>query len=457
MRPDSTSNTAIDAAEFAAAMEPFAASTTEGIVVACSGGPDSIALAVLADEWARSRGVPIQAVTVNHGLRPEAPAEAKRVADALNAHGIPAVALHHDGPVPTRDIQAAAREIRYRLIADWLSGGRGKAVLLAHHLEDQAETVLLRLGRGSGVDGLSAMAARTDRDGIVLLRPLLGFPKSRLEATAALSGLPIVRDPSNSSSSFARVRVRALRDVLAAEGMTPRRLSETAARMARARAALEMARDRFLEMEAQADPAGFVTFPPGPFLDLPEEIALRVLSHAVRVLGGRPHPPREAYLTALHAALASGDLGGGRTLAGTKVSIWRDRILVCREGAGVDPPVPLKDGTVWDSRFVCRLASGETGGDHGGRGEWQVGAIGRDGLTLARAHCPEAVNALPGTVRISIPALRRNGGIVSVPHLNLFADGPLPRGGIAFRAVSGAWGADFQRALPFSKQAMRPM
>lgn len=459
MHPDGTSGKTvearpIEAAEFDAAMAPLLGAVDGCLTVACSGGPDSIALVVLAAEWAGRHGIPVQAVTVDHGLRPEAPAEAKSVAESLNAHGIPAVALHHEGAIPKSDVQAAAREIRYRLLADWLSVRTGKAVLLAHHQDDQAETLLLRLGRGSGVDGLSAMAPVTHRDGLILLRPLLGFPKARLEATAVRSGLPIVRDPSNENGGFARVRVRRLREMLAAEGMTPARLAETASRMARARAALEAARDRFIETQAQSDPTGFLTFAPGPFADLPEEVALRVLSHSVRILGGRAHPPRERYLTALHEAIVSGQLGGGRTLAGTKVSVWRDRILVCREPAGVAAPILLRDGVTWDSRFVCRLAVDPA---HEGGGLWEVGALGRQGVTEARKSGPEALNRLPGPVRAAIPAVRRNGRIVSVPHLDLYGDGPLPKGGIAFRAVSDAWGVGFQRVLPFSNPAARPM
>ncbi len=433
-------------------MAPFRAQTAAGVVVACSGGPDSLALALLARDWARAAGIFCVGVTVDHGLRPEAPSEADRTARLLSENGLPTTALHYDGPVPRRDIQAAARQIRYRLIADWLATQPFSAVLLAHHQDDQAETVLLRLARGSGVDGLSAMAPVSGRDGMTLLRPLLAFPKSRLEVTARLSGLPVVIDPSNRNEAFARVRLRNLSDALAAEGMTPKRLAETAARMARVRDALDAARDRFVETEVTADAAGFLTFAPDAFLKLPEEVGLRVLSQAVRVLGGRSYPPREAHLIALREAIAVGTLGGGRTLAGTKIAEWRGRVLICREGAGVDPPVAVCGGAVWDSRFVLHVpGNGAVGAD------LQLGALGREGVTEIRRSGAECIETLPGPVRTGLPALRRDGRIVSVPHVGYQAGGAVPGGEISFRAVSTAWGEDFQRRLPFSNPAARPM
>ncbi len=432
-------------------------------LIACSGGPDSIALVFLADRWARRRGQRARVACVDHGLRPESAIEAEGVARTLASIGIETTILRHEGTVPKRDIQAAARAIRFRLLTDWVLDQRQTTLFLAHHQDDQAETVLLRLARGSGVDGLSAMSPVTDRDGISLLRPLLNIPKSRLLATASVSGLPFVTDPSNSNRSYARVRMRSLRDLLAWEGLTPTRLAETAARMARARAALEVARDDFLRQAATADPAGFVTLDPGSLAQLPEEVALRVLSHILRIIGGRDYPPREEKLIALHRVITSGALSGGRTLTGVRIAPWRGTLLFCREAQSMAAPVRLTGSSgklVWDNRFDCRLEGSfaECSMEKDDASiELSIGALGLGGLDAAKAHSATAIAALPGNVRITLPALWSHDRLIGVPHIGLLASGDIVRGSIGYRSVSDAWGEAFRHRLPFSNPDRRPM
>ncbi|NMM42936.1 tRNA lysidine(34) synthetase TilS [Rhodospirillaceae bacterium KN72] len=463
--------------EFEAALCALAFPEDADIHVACSGGPDSMALAILARDWAQRRGRRAVAVVVDHGLRPEASAEAETVGARLRDLGLAAIVLHYDGAKPTRDIQAAAREIRYRLIGSWLArqglarqglarqglARQGLApqgreapsrLLLAHHQEDQAETLLLRLARGSGVDGLSAMSPLSTRDAMTLYRPLLSFPKARLAATVQSHGVATVDDPSNRNTDFARVRMRGLQDVLAAEGLTPARLADTAARMARARDSLNAARDDFLTRHATARREGFLTFPVEPYAALTEEIALRVLSEAVRVLGGRSYPAREAQIAAAHAAILDDKLKGGRTLAGAGVRMWRGNILICREAGTVAGAAALhktdRDEIMsWDGRFDIRVSRAIAA-------DLEIGALGTDGVTALRKAGVGQVETLPGPVRASLPTLRDRGGIVCVPHLNYTADGADLTGEIAFRPVSSAWGEDFRGALAFSN-GVRPL
>jgi tRNA(Ile)-lysidine synthase len=451
-------DTPISADAFAEAMAAAGHPPDQAPVVACSGGPDSMALALLVRDWAAARGLKAGAFTVDHGLRPEAGEEAETVAARLRALGLDAEALHHTGPKPRRDIQAAARAIRFRLIACRL-GADGPPLLLAHHLEDQAETVLLRLTRGSGVDGLAAMAPKTERDGLTLIRPLLGFPRARLAATVRAAGVPVVDDPTNRDSGFTRVRLRAAEQVLAAEGLTPARLARTAARMARARAALDEARDAFLRDHARCEPSGFARLCQGAFDDLPEEIGLRVLSHLIRILGGRDHPPREDRLTALHRwacprhLSAEGDKG--RTLAGARILRRGGTLLICREQAGLADPIPVGGKLLWDGRFhgCVRLQ----GAAAGGKAEsWRLGALGTGGLAAARAEAPDALAALPGPVRPTLPALWHGDRLIAVPHLAVFRSGDIA-GSLAFRPVPAAWGDGFRRTLPFSSAPEGPI
>ncbi|MDY0242779.1 MAG: tRNA lysidine(34) synthetase TilS, partial [Rhodospirillaceae bacterium] len=167
------------------------------VAVACSGGADSLALTILADAWARSRGGQAIALTVDHGLRADSAAEAATVGRWLAAREIPHHVLRWEGAKPGTGIQAAARRARYALLEDWCRQEGLLHLLLAHHRDDQAETLLMHLARGSGVDGLAGMAPITETRALRLLRPMLDAPHARLEATLAARGLVWVEDPSN--------------------------------------------------------------------------------------------------------------------------------------------------------------------------------------------------------------------------------------------------------------------
>ncbi len=178
------------------------------IAVAVSGGPDSMALMLLADRWARARGGRAWGLTVDHGLRPESADEARIVGSWLGARAIPHDILLWVGPKPISGIQEAAREARYRLLAAWCRRRFCLHLLAAHHLEDQIETHLIRRSAGSGVDGLAGMSAVRELRGCRLVRPLLAVPRERLAALLASEGQPFLRDPSNLDPVFERARLR---------------------------------------------------------------------------------------------------------------------------------------------------------------------------------------------------------------------------------------------------------
>ncbi len=187
-------------------MEPLAPAGP--LAVAVSGGADSMALLCLAARWGKR---PLTALTVDHGLRAESAEEARRVKGWAEAQGVPHVTLAWRGEKPKANLQAAARAARYGLLAQWCRDARVEGLLLAHTLDDQAETVLLRLARGSGVNGLAAMAPATRLRGVTLLRPLLGISRARIVATLEALRQPWIEDPSNEDTRFARVRLRKAR------------------------------------------------------------------------------------------------------------------------------------------------------------------------------------------------------------------------------------------------------
>jgi tRNA(Ile)-lysidine synthase len=308
------------------------------IILAVSGGPDSVALMWLAARWraAQRSGPRLMAVTIDHGLRAEAAREAHDVKRLAGTLDLPHRTLRWTGPKPKTGLPAAARDARYRLLAKAARAIGATHILTAHTRDDQAETLLMRMSRGSGLAGLAAMARQSERDGVVLARPLLQLPKSRLVATLTRAKVGFAVDPSNEDTNFTRPRFRALMPALASEGCDSRNLARLASRLARANAALEVMVDgaeRFLALKDQgtAQPG----FDATAFAALSEEIRVRLLVRIIDRLG-HEGPAELGKVEALAAAL---DQAGGQkpvkgrlrlkqTLAGALVSLTQDRIRI---------------------------------------------------------------------------------------------------------------------------------
>jgi len=331
------------------------------LVIAVSGGPDSTALLVLAARWraARKRGPALLAVTVDHGLRPESAREARAVKRLAGKLGVRHRTLRWTGSKPATALQEEARRVRYQLLAAAARGAGAPCVLTAHTLDDQAETVLLRMARGSGLSGLGAMARQTllpvtglhttgashkkaaiYKSAIFLVRPLLDLPKARLIATLAAMGISFVDDPTNRDPRFTRPRLRDLMPALAAEGLDARRLALLARRLRRADATIEAAVEAATAVVTETcsnTRTDTSLAKRGPFsmdaeklCGLPAEIALRVLGRAIAQAGDEG-PPQLGKLEALHAALHDAMVDKvrlRRTLAGALVTHSGGRILV---------------------------------------------------------------------------------------------------------------------------------
>lgn len=427
----------IPAREFARLMARFAPFETAPVIsVATSGGADSLALALLAAGWARRLEGRAVALTVDHGLRPGAAAEARQTGRWLARRDIEHHVLRWRGEKPTASLQAAAREARYRLLAAWCRRRQVLHLLLAHHLEDQAETFLLRLGRGSGVDGLAAMAPSTEREGVRLLRPLLEVPKARLRATLTARDSGWLEDPSNRDPAFARTRARRALTALAPLGITAPRLAATARRLARARQAIAAETNELLAQAAGLDPAGYCRLDPRSLANAPEEVGLRALARVLTCVSGAAYPPRLARLERLYATIRTDTLAGGRTLAGCRVARAGEALIVCREARAMAGAMALAPGawSLWDGRFRVRLPRRAANG----LARPRVAALGAEGWRHLRSAAPEgAFRPMPRTAALVVPALWDVDGLVEVPHLRYRAPGIAPTGGvcldIAFR------------------------
>ena len=407
----------VSAAEFAGRLANLTRS--KEVAVAFSGGPDSLALLILAAQWAKRRkGVSLHAFTVDHGLRPASAAEARRASAMARELGVSHRILRWNGEKPASGVQAAAREARYRLLVEACRAAGVSDLLVAHHLEDQAETFLLRLARGSGVDGLSAMAPSRplsdDETPLRLLRPLLDLPRERLLATVRRAGIQPIDDPSNENEKFDRVKARKLLASLEPLGLDASRLARTAAQMARAREALEAATAKLLAGHAVFSVYGHAEIDGEALRLAPREIGLRALAAIVRTVGGQDYAPRLDALEAVYEAIKARSVGRGRTLAGVKLAEAGDRLTAVRELAGAVRAAPLTLGAgekgCWDGRFDVAVSKAPRGQ------RLAVRALGQEGL--ARLTAGEiALPALPKTVLFALPALWRGDDLLAAPHL----------------------------------------
>lgn len=321
-----------EAARLIAACGPFEASPV--VAVAVSGGVDSMALTVLVDTWARGQGGRVTALTVDHGLRPEAAAEAAQVKAWLTARGIAHETLSWQGDKPQTGIQAAARHARYELLMDWCRRHRVIHLFLAHHADDQAETVAMRQARKSGPEGLAAMALispppvpgpRWPR----LVRPLLPVRKERLEATLRAMGQPWIDDPSNLDLKFERVRIRRR---LCAEPEAVERFVALAAAHAETRAKGDRELAGWLAQAVNLHRDGRAEVDRHASVQVPDNLREAFWRRIVMTVGGKPLPPRREKIARLAAAVRDPGFRGA-TAAGCRVAAKPNHFLVQREKA----------------------------------------------------------------------------------------------------------------------------
>jgi tRNA(Ile)-lysidine synthase len=369
--------------------------------LAVSGGGDSMALMHLAARWARARRRPnLFVVTVDHGLRPESAAEAAQVARAAAALGLSHDTLRWEGWEGRGNLQDAARRARRRLIREWAEARGIEAVATGHTLDDQAETVLLRLARGSGVDGLAAMAPVRREARLSWLRPLLDLRREELRDWLRARNLGWIEDPSNEDMRFDRVRARRMLSPLAELGLTPERLAATARHMQAAREVLQQAAAA-LAQEAVREAAGALFLDIARFRAAPEETRHRLLAAALGWVSGAEYRPRHEPLARLAESLEG-------TLHGARVVRRRGEAIVLREAAAVascriPPPGP------WDGRWWLEGPAEEG---------LVIAALGERGLAAVEDW---RATGLPREVLEVTPAVWRNGTLVAAPLAGLSA------------------------------------
>lgn len=393
------------------------------VLLAVSGGSDSTALMHLVSRWLLRYGDPSRApqvhvATVDHGLRAESRSEAEAVAVAAAGLGFRHHTVRWQGSRGA-SLQERAREARYALLGGLLAelDPESAALVTAHTADDQSETVLMRLARGSGLDGLAAMAPcrRLSKDApFDLVRPLLTVRKSRLAATLRAAGMTWFEDPSNASTDFERVRIRAASEALSEIGLTPEMLGLTAERAGRARQALDT-------MTSAAEARGLNTHG-GAYGALdrrvlayePAEVRVRLLARLLARFGGTAPHARLVKIERLAERLAS-ETKLTATLGGCVVTAVGDVINVFREPGRSGLPVNgIAPGTavVWDGRFsVSRGLAGAQDQP------LTVRALGRDEFAGLRYNL--GMERLPSRAGATLPSIWDGQTLLAVPFLGV--------------------------------------
>lgn len=364
------------------------------IAAGVSGGADSMALALLADGWARQHGGSLLALVVDHGLRPESGEEAAQTTERLSRVGIAARLLTITDLERGSALAARAREARFEVLSNACVEAGILHLLLGHHAADQAETVLIRALGGSGEAGLSAMAPLVEMRWGRVLRPLLAVPPSALRAFLQARGVAWVEDPSNTDRRALRARLRLLRRDRAGVGSATAALVAAAAAASRQRAAQEAELADNLAEYVEFRPEGFALLPSHP-------MDPRLLAAILQTIAGAPFVPPTAAVETLAAAPVPATLAGVRLLPAGRLG---PGLLAVREAAAMAPPVEAHSGAVWDGRFRLvddiDLPPGAT-----------IGALGDDAARI-RSH-----SALPSVVLRTLPAVRFATALHAVPHL----------------------------------------
>ena len=370
-----------------------------GVVgVAVSGGSDSLALLYLLHDWQREGGPDVRAATVDHGLRPEAGAEAAEVARICAGLGIAHDTLTWRDWDGAGNLPDRARRARYALLTEWARGHGIADVAVGHTEDDLAETFLMRLARGAGVDGLAAMRDRWSQAGVTLHRPLLALRRENLRDLLRARGVAWVEDPTNSDAAYERARTRAALDALAPLGIDTAMLAATARKMAGARAALSHYAHGLAQDHVRIE-AGDVVIARAALRDMPDEAARRILQAALRWINGAEYPPRGAAMTQF---LAAARRAAAMTLQGCQMQAQGGLLRIGREyNAVAGQRVP--QGQVWDGRWC--IDGPEVAGA-------EVAALGPEGLRA----CPDwRAGGLPHGAAMAGPALWRGEELLAAP------------------------------------------
>ena len=390
------------------------------IAIAVSGGADSLALLLIINKIAKFQ---IVALTVDHGLRKESEIETQKVAKLASKYSIEHHVLRWESENVHSNIQSKARDARYELMEQFCQKNNIKDLLVAHNLEDQAETLLIRIMRGSGVDGLSCMSQNTKRGNINIIRPLLEVSKDELKKFLNNQRQEWIEDPSNKNDKFLRVNIRNFINNSSEPKLLVQRLANTAINMQRSRSYIESKIEEDLKNTVTFRPEGYCLINKEHFKNLHEEAAFRILSKTIKNVSGQYYKARFEKITNLYEKILNDKISKSVTLNGCEIYDSKSdesKIIISRELSAIEERKDLKvgDKVVWDNRFLCELKN-LTESDN-----FYIDRLTDSGLKYLNEDYNSLRNIdLPKKIIYSLPALKKgNGEVISIPHLNINSD-----------------------------------
>ncbi len=388
------------------------------VAVAVSGGADSMALLHLTKLWAADKKVEMIALTVDHNFRNESKDEAQTVAKWARNLAVPHHILTHAGSKPDANIMEEARKIRYGLLEEYCKHNNITHLLIAHHADDQIETFLMRLERGSGVDGLCAMEMLSTFNGINIMRPLLNVNKNELISYLEENSIDWIEDPTNDNTYYKRNKLRSLlwRFSGEEENIVTSRILNTAKSMQRVKEALEHFTQQAATSCVTLHDQGYITLNITEFMSVPEEIQLRLLKECLLSVGNRDEIPRMEKLLNLHGKIIEDDFTGA-TLHGGKIESHKNNVIFVRERSCLANEKEIIEKTVWDNRFAIRLDKN--------LGQCLAASLSENNLkSLDNFQYP---TTFPKSVLYSLPIIKKISSdgvenILSIPHINYYTE-----------------------------------
>ncbi len=375
------------------------------IALALSGGGDSMALALLLNEFCSKKSIKLVALIVNHNLRDDSRSEAEWVKSQMDNIGVECHILDWVGDKPDTGIQENARNKRYQLLTEKCHELGIETLAFGHNLEDQNETFWIRLISGSGIDGLSGMASSSKRNDIKIIRPLLPISREELREICKSHKQTWIDDPSNQNENFTRVNIRKNLKFFEEAGLSQNRLNDIIAKISQANDALKNITDKVIAKIVRSNPYGYVTIDLDGFYNCEDEIKFRILSNILQNFSNNKYPARSANINELISNIGK----KGSTLSGCEIIIHDDKICIFRELLKIEGKLYLnRNNLSWDNRFIVP----NLGKDY------YIKALGEDGVRFLKDNIgSKGYKNIPYKILKTVPAIYKEVVISSNSNL----------------------------------------
>ncbi len=407
----------LDIDSFVTAFNKLAAGASR-IVVAVSGGGDSVCMLLLFHE-AINQGlldIDVTVITFNHGLRQEAAEEASYVQSLATQWKFKHVILEWEGHKPSSNLQAQARDKRYRRICEWCQDNHVEFVAVAHHKNDQAETIFMNIARGSGLDGLCGIVRKRNLYGVNIIRPMMDFCKEEILNYLRSRQIKWIEDPSNNNQKYTRSLYRSFLDVHSNNNKLTDRLSGLSIHMSKVKDALDFYVKKECLRVVRFCNSGHLIIDLKLLLQLPREVVERIIIICLCRLGGGLYKPRLSSFNRLLASILSAETGLKSTMNGCIILVEGNSLFIIRESSKINDVVQIikESCTEWDRRFHCNISIDNSK-------EYSLCSLGHDGwCQLLQKDRNLKKLKMNREIIYSLPCLKEGVIVVSCPYLEYY-------------------------------------